>query len=405
MGNSVAAPFVDDGLAKRNALLLAFTQSFAGGVPPIIFATTSILASTLLVEDKSLATLPVTAFVLGTAIGTMPAGMLMRAFGRRAGLAGALIFGMLCALLASYAAYIGSFSLLCLSTLGSGFVMAFTQQARFAAADTASPAFKPKAISWVLTGGILAGVVGPQTVILTQGMFEPFLFVGTYLAQAVLLAIGLVFVVFLKIPLPAKLEKHERGRPLLEILKQKKFFVAVTTGMIGYAIMNLIMTSAPLAMVACGLSTDDAALGIQWHVIAMFAPSFITGSLIGRFGHGPVIGAGFVLYAICALVGLTGLERWIFWSSLVLLGLGWNFSFVGASALLTQTYRAEEQNRIQAVNDFFVFGLVAAASFSSGKLLNVFGWETVNMMVFPFVIICLFLVMSLMFTERREVKV
>ncbi|SDR12856.1 MFS transporter [Pseudovibrio sp. Tun.PSC04-5.I4] len=405
MGNSVAAPFIDDGLAKRNALLLALAQSFAGGVPPIIFATTSILASTLLVEDKSLATLPVTAFVLGTAIGTLPAGMLMRSFGRRNGLAGALLFGMVFALVAAYAAYVGSFPILCVSTMGSGFVMAFTQQARFAAADTASAAFKPKAISWVLTGGILAGVVGPQTVILTQGMFEPFLFVGTYLAQAVLLAIGLCFVVFLKIPVPPKLDRSQRGRPLLEIMKQRNFLVAVSTGMISYSIMNLIMTSAPLAMVACGLTNSDAALGIQWHVIAMFAPSFITGSLIGRFGHGPVIGAGFVIYAICALVGLTGLERWIFWSSLVLLGLGWNFSFVGASALLTQTYRPEEQNRVQSVNDFFVFGLVATASFSSGKLLSVFGWETVNMMVFPFVIVCLILVMSLMFTERREVKV
>ncbi|KZK99488.1 Major Facilitator Superfamily protein [Pseudovibrio sp. Ad5] len=405
MANTLAAPLIDDGLAKRNALLLALAQSFAGGVPPIIFATTSILASVLLVDDKSLATLPVTAFVLGTAIGTLPAGMIMRSFGRRAGLVGALLFGVLFALVAAYAAYLGSFTLLCVSTLGSGFVMAFTQQARFAAADTASPAFKPKAISWVLTGGILAGVVGPQTVILTQGMFEPFLFVGTYLAQAVLMLIGLFFVAFLEIPLPPKMEKHERGRPLLEILKQQKFFVAVGCGMISYAIMNLIMTSAPLAMVACGLTNSDAALGIQWHVIAMFAPSFITGSLISRFGHGAVIGTGFLLYAVCALVGLTGLERWIFWSSLILLGLGWNFSFVGASALLTQTYRPEEQNRVQSVNDFFVFGLVATASFSSGKLLNVFGWETVNLMVFPFVILCLFLVVSLMFTEKREVKV
>lgn len=404
MANTLAAPLIDDGLAKRNALLLALAQSFAGGVPPIIFATTSILASVLLVDDKSLATLPVTAFVLGTAIGTLPAGMIMRSFGRRAGLVGALLFGVLFALVAAYAAYLGSFTLLCVSTLGSGFVMAFTQQARFAAADT--PAL-PSAQSnfMVLTGGILAGVVGPQTVILTQGMFEPFLFVGTYLAQAVLMLIGLFFVAFLEIPLPPKMEKHERGRPLLEILKQQKFFVAVGCGMISYAIMNLIMTSAPLAMVACGLTNSDAALGIQWHVIAMFAPSFITGSLISRFGHGAVIGTGFLLYAVCALVGLTGLERWIFWSSLILLGLGWNFSFVGASALLTQTYRPEEQNRVQSINDFFVFGLVATASFSSGKLLNVFGWETVNLMVFPFVILCLFLVVSLMFTEKREVKV
>ncbi len=405
MAITQAAPFIDDGLAKRNALLLALAQSFAGGVPPIVFATTSILASVLLVDDKSLATLPVTAFVLGTALGTLPAGILMRNFGRRNGLMGALLFGILASVLAAYAAWVGSFLLLCLSTASNGFVMAFTQQARFAAADTASPAFKPKAISWVLTGGILAGVVGPQTVIMTQGMFEPFLFVGTYLAQGVLLAIGLCFVAFLKIPKPPRLEKNRRGRPLAEILMQKTFLVAVVCGMVSYAIMNLIMTSAPLAMVACGLTNSDAALGIQWHVIAMFAPSFFTGSLISRFGHNAVIGAGFVLYAVCALVGLTGLERWIFWSSLVLLGLGWNFSFIGASSLLTQTYRAEEQNRVQSINDFLVFGLVATASFSSGKLLSTFGWETVNLMVFPFVILCLILVISLMFTEKWEVKV
>ena len=354
MAHTQAAPLIDDSLAKRNALLLAMAQSFAGGVPPIVFATTSILGATLLVGDKSLATLPVTFFVLGTALGTLPAGMIMRRFGRRAGLVGALLFGVLFSVVAAYAAYVGSFELLCLSTLGNGFVMAFTQQARFAAADTASAAFKPKAISWVLTGGIVAGVVGPQTVIWTQGMFEPLLFVGTYLAQAGLFVIGLLFVSLLKIPLPPQLPKHEGGRSLGQIVRQKRFIVAVGCGMVSYAIMNLIMTAAPLAMVACGLTNEDAALGIQWHVIAMFAPSFFTGSLIARFGHGHVIAAGFILYAVCALVALTGLERWIFWSSLVLLGLAWNFSFVGASALLTLTYRAEEQNRIQAVNDFFV---------------------------------------------------
>ncbi|MDD7908392.1 MFS transporter [Pseudovibrio exalbescens] len=386
-----SAGTIDDTLARRNALLLSVAQALGGSSATIVFATTSILGASLLGADKSLATLPVTAFVLGTALGTLPAGLIMRHFGRRVGFSFSMLLGFVFSLIAALAAYYGHFYLLCFSTLGTGLVAAFVQQFRFAAADTASDGFKPKAISLVLAGGILAGVIGPQTVIWTKDLFEPFLFVGTYLAQAVLSLIAFFVVVNVRVPLPPKRNSvgHKQGRPLSYIMKQPSFVVAVLCGMISYAIMSLVMTSAPLAMIACGLTETDAALGIQWHVVAMFGPSFITGNLITRFGALKIMGVGFGLYLLCSMVALTGLELWIFWSSLVLLGLGWNFSFVGATTLLTQTYRDEERNMVQAFNDFLVFGLVAISSFSSGKLLHSFGWETVNTMVFPFIAVCL----------------
>ncbi|WP_102867830.1 MFS transporter [Pseudovibrio exalbescens] len=399
-----SAGHIDDQLARRNALLLAVAQSLGGSFATIIFATSAILGASLLGADKSLATLPVTAFVLGTALGTLPAGMIMRHYGRRFGFAISMLLGCVFALLASAAAFWGSFYLLCVATLGTGLVAAFVQQFRFAAADTASDAFKPKAISWVLAGGIAAGVIGPQTVIWTKDLFEPFIFAGTYLAQAGLSLVAFVVVLNVKVPFvkPREALDVPKGRSFAQIMQDPRFSVAVLCGMISYAVMSLVMTSAPLAMVACGLTETDAALGIQWHVVAMFGPSFFTGNLIARFGALKIMGLGFVLYVVCSLVALTGLELWIFWSSLVLLGLGWNFSFIGATSLLTQSYRNEERNMVQAVNDFLVFGLVAVASFSSGELLHSFGWETVNTMVFPFVAVCLIALLWLGLREKSE---
>lgn len=395
---------VDDRLAKRNAVLLALAQALGGASASIVIATGPLVGYMMLEEDKSLATLPVSAMVLGTAFGTIPAGIIMRRFGRRAGFTGASLLGVISGLLASFAVFRDSFALFSLACCMGGFAGAFVQQYRFAAADTASDAFKPKAISWVLAGGVLAGIVGPQTVIATKDMFAPILFAGTYLAQAGLALIALFLLIFIQIPKPPRQTKSQSGgRPLLTIMSQPRFIVSAACGICSYALMSLVMTATPLAMIACGLSETDAALGIQWHVLAMFGPSFFTGSLIARFGKERIVSIGLVLLAGCSIVALMGIELAHFWTALVLLGLGWNFGFIGATAMLTDTYRPEERNLVQAVNDFLVFGFVAAASFSSGALLNAFGWGTVNILVFPFVVLCIGLLLWLTFAERKAV--
>jgi MFS family permease len=397
--------FVDDRLAKRNAVLLAFAQALGGASASIVIATGSLVGSSLLGSDKSLATLPVSAFVLGTAIGTLPAGAIMRRYGRRVGFMGAAAFGVVTALLASFAVFRGNLPLFILACTGSGFVGAFVQQFRFAAADTASDSFKPKAISWVLAGGVLAGVVGPQTVIATKDLFSPILFAGTYMAQACLSFLAMLLLAFIRIPKPAPKRSGApaAGRPIGRIMAQPRFMVAVACGICSYALMSLVMTATPLAMIGCGLSETDAALGIQWHVLAMFGPSFFTGSLIAKFGKERIVSIGLALLAGCSIIALTGIELAHFWSALVLLGLGWNFGFIGATAMLTDTYKPEERNMVQAINDFMVFGFVAFASFSSGALLNAYGWATVNWLVFPFVVLCFVLLVWLVLHERRSV--
>lgn len=404
MTTATPEPLVDDRLAKRNAVLLALAQALGGASASIVIATGPLVGYMMLEEDKALATLPVSAMVLGTAFGTIPAGMIMRRFGRRAGFTGAALLGALSGLLASFAVFRDNFALFALACSLGGFAGAFVHQYRFAAADTASEVFKPKAISWVLAGGVLAGVVGPQTVIATKDMFAPILFAGTYLAQAGLALVSLFLLAFVRIPKPPRLTREQSGgRPLLQIMSQPRFVVAAACGICSYALMSLVMTATPLAMIACGLSETDAALGIQWHVLAMFGPSFFTGGLIARFGKERIVSIGLALLAGCSVVALMGIELTHFWTALVLLGLGWNFGFIGATAMLTDTYRPEERNLVQAVNDFLVFGFVAAASFSSGALLNAFGWGTVNILVFPFVVLCLALLIWLVLAERKAV--
>ncbi|ADZ70349.1 MFS transporter [Polymorphum gilvum] len=397
------AEFVDNRLAKRNAVLLALAQALGGASASIVIATASLVGNSLLGADKSLATLPVSFMVLGTAIGTLPAGAIMRRYGRRAGFMGASAFGIAAALLSAYAVLDGNFPLFILGCAGTGFVGAFVQQFRFAAADTASETFKPKAISWVLAGGVLAGIVGPQTVIATKDLFAPILFAGTYLALAGLSLAALVVLFFLRVPPPARAASGAAiGRPLSVIVRQPVFIVAAACGVCSYALMSLVMTATPLAMIGCGLTQTDAALAIQWHVLAMFGPSFFTGSLIARYGAARIVIVGLALLAGCAVVALMGVEVMHFWVALVLLGLGWNFGFIGATAMLSRAYRPQERNTVQAFNDFLVFGFVAFASFSSGHLLHNFGWGTVNLLVFPVSAVCLALIGWLALYDRRE---
>ena len=376
-----------DAKAKRNARILAIGQAF-GGSGSVIIISTGGIAGHMLAVDKSFATLPVTCYILGTALATLPVNLLMRRVGRRAGYMLGAGSGMLSGLIAALGIFQNSFWLFSLGLLLMGIYWAFVQSYRFAAADTATDAFKPKAISWVLVGGIAAAVIGPQTVIWTQHLFEPFLFLGTFLASAGLAVAALLLMTRVDIPRPPP-SKLDGGRKLTTIMAQPRFIVAAGCAAISFATMSLMMTATPLAMVGSGHSTNMAALGIQWHVLAMFVPSFFTGTLIARFGKEKVVAAGMVCLALSATTALTGLSVWQFWAALVLLGLGWNFGFIGATAMLTDCYAPTERNKVQGMNDFLVFGLNAVASFSSGVLLNTSGWAAVNLIVFPGVVLCL----------------
>jgi len=375
----------DDRLAARNAVVLAVAQALAGGNNTVIVATGGI-AGAMLAPNPALATLPISLMVLGMWLGTLPVGMLAKAFGRRVALQVGSAFGAIAGLISCLAMLQGSFLLLLLGTLCGGFYAAAHVSYRFAAADTASVQFRPKAVAWVLAGGIFAGVLGPQLVILTKDIWPAYLFAGTYLAQTACAIVAGLVLMFVKIPLPPATRSFTEGRPLPEIVRKPRFIVAAACGLASYAMMNLMMTSAPLAMVMCNHSVGDAALGIQWHVIGMYAPSFFTGALIIRFGLRAMIAVGLALIVAAASVGLLGTALWNFWLALALLGIGWNFTFISATTLVTECHFAWERNKVQAFNDFLVFGSMAIASFSSGALLSRVGWTGVNEVVFPIVV-------------------
>jgi len=393
---------IDDRAARRNALVLAAALAIGGAASPIIVSMAGLAGFYLLGDDKSLATLPVTFYILGIAAGSYPAAMIMRRIGRRPGFQAGAVVTMAGGALSAYGVIVSDFWLLCLGTGLTGMGNSFVQQYRFAAADTASDAFRPKAISWVLAGGVITGVVGPQIVIFTKDALDPIPFAGAFLALIVLGAAGLVILSFLRIPKPAPVEAGGGGRPLMEIVSQSRFVVSVICAIASYGLMSLVMTATPLAMVACDHSQTDATLGIQWHVIAMFAPSFFTGALIARFGHVRVIAAGLVLLAGCGVVALNGLTLAHFWVALVLLGVGWNLGFIGATAMLTETYYPEERARVQGLNDFLVFGFQAFASLMSGAMLNAYGWSAVNIVIFPVVVLCFALLAWLWFRGEQS---
>jgi len=381
----IAAPIVDltdDRLAARNALVLAVAQALAGGNSTVIVATSAIVAS-MLAPDPALATLPISMMVAGMWLGTLPVGWLSKAHGRRFALQTGSVFGILSGFISCAAVLSGSFGLLTLGTLCGGLYASAHQSYRFAATDTASPQFRAKAVAWVLAGGVFAAVIGPQLVIFTKDIWPAYLFAATYIAQSMCALLAAGVLTQLSIPRPPVSHSLIDGRPLRVILAQPKFIVAVVCGVASYAMMNMVMTSAPLAMVMCNHTVSEAALGIQWHVLGMYAPSFVTGSLIARFGVRPMIGAGFALILLAAAIGLAGVSVWNFWIGLMVLGVGWNFAFIGATTLVTECHDPHERNKVQAFNDFLVFGTMAIGSFSSGALLAHYGWVMVNGVVFP----------------------
>jgi len=399
---AVAEGISGDVRARSNVMRLAAAQALTGANSAVIFATGAIVGATL-APSVSLATVPVSMYVLGLAGGTLPTGAISRAYGRRIAFIIGTSCGVLTGLLGALAILRGSFALFCCATFLGGLYGAVSQSYRFAAADGASVAFRPKAVSWVLAGGVFAGLLGPQLVQWTMDVWQPHLFAFSFVTQAAVALVGMAIVSGVEAPRPAPADLR-RGRPLLEIVRQPRFIAAALCGVIAYPSMNLVMTSAPLAMKMCGLSVSDSNFGIQWHIVAMYGPSFFTGSLIARFGAPRIVADGLLLEAGSAAIGLTGVTAVHFWTTLVVLGIGWNLGFVGASALVLETHRPEERNEVQAFNDFLVFGMMAIGSFSSGQLLANFGWSAVNWVVFPPVLLGL-AVLALSSLARRRAAV
>ena len=381
-----SSPPINPGAWRANAATLAVAQALGGANPSIVVALGGLVGATL-APGGALATLPVSLLQLGLAAGTVPAAFLMARFGRRnAYLVGAAV-GAVAGSVAAVGIVMGSFLVFCLGTAAAGLYSSYVNSYRFAAADDADPADRPRAISWVMSGGIAGAIIGPQTVIWTKDLVPGAPFAGGFFGQAALALVSIL--VLARFRPQAARPRHEAasgGRPLATIVRQPRFVLAVVAALVSYGLMSLVMTAAPVAMVVeCGLPVADATLGIQWHILAMYGPSLVTGRLIARFGKLPVTTAGLLLLAGAALIGLHGRDVPHFWSALAVLGLGWNLGFIGATALVTECYRPEERAKVQAANDFLVFGTVAIASFSSGGLLATGGWQAVNWLVLPIV--------------------
>jgi predicted MFS family arabinose efflux permease len=375
-----------DSRTTRNVFLLAACQALMMTGTSLVM-TISALVGHALADDKSLSTLPL-AFQFGsTMLATIPASMLMKRIGRRAGFTIGVLIGMVGAGTATIGVLANDFWIFAFGGIPLGIFNGFAQFYRFAAADTAGPDYRARAISYVLAGGVIAAVAGPELARWSKDWFQPVLFAGSFMSIVFLQIGALVLLQFLTIPRPTVAERAAGGRAILEIARDPKFVVAVLAGMVAYASMNFVMTATPLAMMACGLTFDATKLTMQTHVLGMFVPSFFTGHLIKRFGVIEVMLAGAALLLGCIAVNATGVTEMHFNAALLLLGIGWNFLYVGASTLLTEVPLPSERNKVQAANDFMVFGLVALSAYSSGAVHEWMGWQTANLVIPPLVIV------------------
>ena len=378
---TVTSPFFgrDAATANRregsNVVRLAVAQALAGANSTVVYATGAVVGD-MLAPSKTLATLPVSVFVIGMALCTLPAGAIAERYGRGAAFLLGAASGIIAGLIAFLAVLYGSFWLFCAATFFGGVYAAVALSFRFAAADCAAPERRPRALSAVMAGGVFAGVIGPQLVTHTMNLWAPHLFAATFIGQAAVAALSAVILAGVELPSPTAADQSA-GRPLSIIAGQPRFILAVICGVVSYLLMNFLMTAAPLAMKFCGLSQESANLGLQWHIIAMYAPSFWTGRLITRFGASTIVTVGLALIAASSSVGLLGIDVAHFWATLSLLGIGWNFGFIAASAMVLECHRPEERARVQSLNDFVIFGTMVVGSFLSGGLLSSFGWSTV----------------------------
>jgi predicted MFS family arabinose efflux permease len=392
--------------ARRNVYLLTAAQAILGTIGPIVFSVGGVAGYQLLGDDKSLATAPLTGFNVGVALGAVFVAAMSRFLGRKAAFVVGALLGACGGVLAAYALFQSDFWLFALGLCISGISGGFAQKLRFAAADASPRFYKPRAISWILAGGMVSAVLGPQLVILTKDALAPVFFAGAFIALVPTCLAAIAILAFLRLPdLRPVTGSASMGpiRPLREIVLNQRFITGMICGISTYALMTFMMTGAPIAMVVgCGFSQDLATLGIQWHVLAMFAPSFFTGMLVSRYGAERVVACGLVILMACALVAHAGIALWNFWGALILLGAGWNFGFIGSTAIIASSYRPQEADKVQGFHDIILFSAVALASFGSGKVLTAYGWDMLSAAVWPVTAFCLLLLISLFVAERRR---
>jgi MFS family permease len=380
----------DQALARRNILLLALAQALYSCCVITVFSYGSLVGLNI-APTPGLATAPITTFVLGALFSTIPASLLMQKIGRPPVFIVGATFCLAGALLAVWAIYNENFMAFCFATALYGVFQATSGYYRFAAAESATVEMKSIAISWVLTGGVVAAVAGTLLAGATSELVAGHIFAGSFAATGVLALVNIAVITLLRLPRPSAGEISGPQRSWAELLRQRKLIVAMASAIIAYGMMNLMMTAAPVAMVGCGFTKDDAKWVIQWHVLAMFIPSFFTGQLINRFGVERITAIGMVILTFASVAALLGITFGHFAVALILLGLGWNFGFIGGTTMLTDCYKPSERGKVQAANDFGISALMAVASLSSGALLAEFGWSSVAMAIFPPVTLALVL--------------
>lgn len=371
-----------------------------------LLITVSALIGLDLADNKALATLPLALQFIAVMACSIPASLAMGKWGRRNGFMFASLIGVSGALLALLAIYTHSLWIFCFATFCFGSFTAFGNYYRFTAPEIVPPEKKNVAISWVMAGGVIAAFIGPNLARWSQGMLEISVYAGAFVIVIGIYLLSLLTISFMDLPkIEAKPTDTRQGRSVWEIMSQPVFIVACLCATLGYATMNLVMTATPLAMHAHDMEFNDTAFVIQWHVVAMFAPSFFTGNLINKFGISKILVTGAVLCFLCVLVNLYGQSLWHFWSALVLLGLGWNFLFVGGTTLLTESYSESEKSRTQAANDFIVFSTVSITALSSGVLHHHLGWHVINVAVIPFILLCGISAVWLSKVQKSEIAV
>ena len=386
--------------SRRNVLILACCQGLYLSCSSVGIALSALVGSTL-APTPALATFPYSLIVLTTAFSTVPTSFVMARVGRQIGFIGGAALGGLGGAISAAGIYSSNFGAFCVGNALMGFFQASAQYYRFAAADAAEKDSKARAVSWVMTGGILAAILGPTIASYSKDFFPEELFAGSFLAISVLAVIAITLLAYLRIPEMTSSSQTEGGRPLNVIARQPAFVAAVANSVIGYASMSFIMTATPLAVVACGNPSNAAIDVIRAHLIGMFLPSLFTGRLIVRFGVASIIAIGTILSLLCAVIALLGTSLFNFWSALILLGVGWNFMYVGGTTLLTSTYYPQERAKVQATNEFVTFGAVALASLAAGGVFGRFGWQAVNYGVIPLLLVAMLSLGWCFVFERR----
>ena len=385
---------------RRNVLLLATCQALFMTSTSAIISTAPLIGGILLTGDKALATLPLALQFVAMALTTIPASLYMGRVGRKIGFITGASIGAVGGAIGAYAITSGDFTLFCIASLLTGSFNGFCHYFRFAAADVATDSFRSKAISYVLAGSVVAALLGPTLARNTADIL-PFQFAGVYLALIVVYLAVACVVSFIDIPRPTMEQRNSGGRPLWEIARQPKFIIAVCAATFGYLVMSFLMTVTPIAMGVCGFTFSDSSYVIQAHVLGMYAPAFITGHLISRYGVNNILIAGAMLCGASIIIHLSGITFLNFLSGLVLVGVGWNFLFTGGTTLLTETYTPEEKAKVQGLNDFFIWGTISVGAVTSGAVQHAVGWDAVNFVMAPLVVIVFMTTLWLKFSGRK----